>query len=51
VSDPRRTQDPQLPPLPAGWKVWFAVCAVLGAAMTGLVVWLIVAAVHWLNRH
>jgi hypothetical protein len=40
-----------LPPTPFGWKVWFAFCALLGLAMTAVIVWLIVAAISWLGRH
>lgn len=34
-----------------GFKIWFAFCAVLGVAFTGAIVWLIIAAIHWLGRH
>ncbi len=39
------------PKAPLGFKVWFAFCAVLGLGVLGVVVWLAVAAIGYLNRH
>jgi hypothetical protein len=43
--------EPKLPPLSTGWRVWFAVCGVVGVGILALFVWLVVAAIAWLGRH
>jgi hypothetical protein len=45
----RGVPEPEGPGI--GFKIWFAFCALLGLGMTGVVVWLIIAAIHWLGRH
>ena len=34
-----------------GFMIWFAFCALVSLAFTGVVIWLIIAAIHWLGRH
>jgi hypothetical protein len=46
-----RGRRPELPPTPLGWKLWFAFCAVVGVAVLGVLVWLVIAAISWLQRH
>lgn len=36
---------------PLGFKLWFAFCAVLGFGLFSIMVWLVIAAINWLNRH
>jgi len=46
----RRTPDfPDGPGL--GFKLWFALCAVLGVGLIGVLVWLIITVINWIGRH
>ena len=36
---------------PTSFKLWFAFCAILGVGFLVIVVWLVIAAIGWLNRH
>jgi hypothetical protein len=34
-----------------GFTAWFVVCALLGVVWTGVLIWLVIAAIQWLGRH
>lgn len=34
-----------------GFRLWFALCAVLGIGLIGVIVWLLIAIGHWIERH
>lgn len=46
---PRRKPDPIK--TPTWFKAWFAFCALVGAGVLGLLVWLAITAIDWMNRH
>ncbi|GAB2957059.1 hypothetical protein GCM10027280_52210 [Micromonospora polyrhachis] len=43
---PATTGDPKIP---FGIKLWFALCTLIGLALVGLAVWLVISTLHWLN--
>lgn len=37
------------PKIPLGVKLWFALCTLIGLALVGLAVWLVISTLQWLN--
>lgn len=46
MSTTRRRLDPELPPIPLGFKVWFAFCAIIGLSVLGVAAWAIIKIVN-----
>jgi hypothetical protein len=46
----RSNRLPEPPPTPVWFKAWFAVCALVGLAFLGLIVWAIVEIVEKVTR-
>jgi hypothetical protein len=47
----RYDEKPKLPPVPIGWKIWFAVVGLVTAGFAALAVWLVYEGVMYLRRH
>lgn len=42
----RDPEMPKLPPVPTGFKVWFAICAAVSLAVIGVLLWAVIAVVN-----
>lgn len=51
MSEQRRRERPELPPTSLGWKLWFGFVLLISLGMVGLLGWLAVDAILYLQRH